>query len=477
MAKVSLRRIDIRFALPRAIRRAAVLELDDWREPLEAAGVELAGSGELDLAVAPVERCAEAIALGASAVVLEGRGGARRLRATGYKALRYLPLPSVEAPDLLVPLAPDAPLRYALRTWRPAESRAKGARNAAFAALARHEALPDLRPLQTIGIREPGVPAPIAAAVGLGAPPGARWFLTLGQGDELTRAVFQLFAPGAAEPAWALKLARVRDYEEPFARDEHGLALAREAGGNTSRHAPRLAGRFVVDGHHASLETAAVGERLSTLLPRRSKAAQSAFSEVAAWSLVVGVDTGTRDGLREELARLEREVLPAWDVPAQLVADLGAVPMVLQHNDLGTWNIVSAGPGRFTILDWESARRHGLPLWDLLYFAVDALGLLDRMGSFEERAAHAVRLLRGDLPASSTLFEWIRRYVQELQLPPESVGRLATLCWLTHGLSHVARGAAAGRVEQSAPLPPAERIAPMWLEDPLLGPGWDRWRT
>ena len=146
---------------------------------------------------------------------------------------------------------------------------------------------------------------------------------------------------------------------------------------------------------------------------------------------------------------------------------------MLQHNDLGTWNAVWAAPGEFTVLDWESARGNGLPLWDLLYFSVDALGLLDGARTAEQRADHAVRLLRGELPASQTLFETIQRYVSELAIPAESVGPLATLCWLHHGLSHVKRGE---RLGAEAQVPPAERIAPIWLEDPLLGPGWDRWR-
>lgn len=470
---MSLRRIDIRFALPHAVRRAAVLGVEDWRDALAEAGVELAESGELDLAVAPVGLGEEAVALGARAVVLEGRGGVGALRGTGYHAVRYLPLPSVAAPDLLLPLTRDAPVAYALRTWRPAESRAKRARNSVLAGLMRLGALPEVRPLQVVGLREPGAPAPIAAAAGLGVPPDARWFLTLGQGDVLTRAVFHLFRPGSGEPEWALKLARVRGYREPFARDERGLALVSEAGGSAARHAPRLAGRLEIDGHHASLETAAVGERLSTLLPRQTEAARTAFHDVAAWTVAVGTETSARGVLGEERVRLEREVVPRWNAPTGLLEGLERLPAVLQHNDLGTWNVVAAAPGRFTVLDWESARRPGLPLWDILYFVVDALGQLDQARSFEERADHAVRLLRGELPASRTLFDWVRRYALALDLPREWVGPLATLCWLHHGLSHVARGAAAGR---PAELPPAERIAPVWLRDPLLGPGWDRWQ-
>jgi hypothetical protein len=473
---MSLRRVDLRFALPHPLRRAAVLGLEGWREGLAKAGVALDGDGELDLVVAAVDRADEALALGGRAVVLEGRGGARRLRRAGYVAARYLPLPTIEAPDLLLPLDQAAAVRYALETWRPGPSAPKRARNSALVMLARLGTVPEPRPLQTLGLQTPAAPAPIAAAGAVRVPSDARWFLTLGQGDALTRAVFHLFRPGSDVPEWVLKLARVLGYEEPFTRDERGLALAREAGGSAALRAPRLLGRLDVDGHHASVETAAVGERLSTLLPRDPRRGRRAVDDVAAWVAEVAVETAVRGALGEELARLERDVLPRWEAPRDLLDGLAALPAVLQHNDLGTWNIVSAGPSSFTILDWESARGHGAPLWDLLYFLVDALAQLDGATGAEARADHAIRLLRGELPASRVLFEWVRRSVRQLKLPPETVGPLATLCWLHHGLSHVARGAKAERVGTEAPIPPVERIAPIWLRDPLLGPGWNRWR-
>jgi hypothetical protein len=472
-APVSLRRIDLRFAFPHEVRRAAVFGLDEWSAGLEEAGVELGREGDLDLAVAPVERASDALAVGARAVVLEGRGGARRVRRAGYAASRYLPLPSIEAPDLLLPLEGDTPVGYALETWRPADTWPKQARNRALAALARLGALPDPRPLQALGLREAGEPATLAAAGRFGVPAGAGWFLTLGQGDALTRAVFHVFAPGSLNPGWVVKVARIPGYEEPFAKDEAGLDLVEAAGGRAFRHAPRLLGRFEVHGFHASVETAAVGERLSTLLSRDTGRGRQAFGDVTAWVSNVGTETASEGSLGEELARLEQDVLPRWDVPESLLSGLDALPAVLQHNDLGTWNVVSADKGKFTILDWESARESGLPLWDLLYFSVDALGQLDRARTAEQRAEHAVRLLRGELPASRTLFETIRRYVAELGIPVEAVGPLATLCWLHHGLSHVRRGEKLGAEAQ---IPPAERIAPVWMEDPLLGPGWDRWR-
>ena len=93
---MSLRRSDLRFALPLFPKRAVVLGLDEWSESLRTAGVELGvGPAPLDLAVAPEDRADEAISSGAATVILEGRGGSRDLAG---RRLRDQRLPSPTDP-------------------------------------------------------------------------------------------------------------------------------------------------------------------------------------------------------------------------------------------------------------------------------------------------------------------------------------------------------------------------------------------
>ena len=61
--------------------------------------------------------------------------------------------------------------------------------------------------------------------------------------------------------------------------------------------------------------------------------------------------------------------------------------------------------------------------------------------------------------------------------PSPLLGPIATLGWLHHGLSSVARGAA---VDALAPGPRAtdtygEWMVRVWLREPGLGPGWTAW--
>jgi len=480
---MSLRRTDLRLVLPEPARAYVVLgDLGAWRAGLEAAGVETASpSNPADLAVAPGALAGRAAATGASAVLLEGRRGARALRRAGYAVRRFLALPDLEQTSLVLPLAPGGAARYALETWRPAHTAGKRLRNRAVGALVESGVYPPVRVETVLGLRHPGPPYALADAAAFGIPRESAWFMALGQGDPLARVAFYLLPPGAAEPAWVLKLARLPGVRDSFDRDEHGLGLAAAAGGAASAHAPTLIGRFDTHGLQASLESAAGGEQLSGLIARDRETARRSIDAIAAWIVRMSAETAEPpEGLVYERNRLQTEVLPHWlegGAPPDLVSRLPELRGVLQHNDLGTWNIV-VRPGGFAAVDWESARRPGLPLWDLLYFLVDALPLLKGSTTSEQRVTEALRILRGESPLSPALFDWLRRGVASAGVPEEAVGPLATLCWLHHGLSHVPRRAAADRAEpgSSADPSPIDLLAPRWLLDPALGPTWNAWR-
>jgi hypothetical protein len=476
----SIRRVDARFVSPSLIRSAVVLgDLAGWREGLELARVAVGGQTPPDLAVAPAELVDEAVATGAEMVAIEGRGG-RALARAGYSVTRYLPRPRIENPTLLVALDhPDA-ARYAALHASGSRRGWRGARNAVAGALLRRRLLGLARAVLTVGLRRPAPPLVIAAAADLGVPRDAQWFMSLGRGDQLSRNVLQLFEPGSDAPSWVLKFVRMPGYSDPFERDERGLGLAASAS-VAAAHAPRLIGRFEADGLDASLETAAHGELLLRLLtsdrPRAERLRR--VEEIASWIVELGARTRSAPAaLEPERMRLLRDVVPYWTgygATGDLVESLPAILPVLQHNDLGAWNIL-VDRNSFTAVDWESARADGLPLWDLVYFLTDALATIDaREGGWDD---FFTRLYLGELPSSRILFGWIRRAVEAASVPVEAVGQVVTLGWLHHGLSHRHREAALERAKAIGyPSPPRlERVARLWLETEGLGPTWAEWR-
>jgi hypothetical protein len=477
----SIRRVDARFVSPSLVRVATVLgNQAGWREGLALVGVAVSEAAQPDLAVAPPELVDQAVATGAEMIAVEG-GGARALARAGYTVARYLPRPRIENPTLIVALDhPDA-ARYAALRASGSRSGWKGARNVVAGALLKRRLLRPTGATLTVGLRRPAPPLMVAAASDLGVPRDAQWFLSLGRGDQLSRNVFQLFEPHSGEPSWVLKFVRMPGYRDPFERDERGLRLA-ESKPVAAAHAPRLVGRFEAEGVDASLETAARGELLQRLLtsdrPREEKLRR--IEEIAAWIVELGAATlADTAALEPERARLLREVLPYWTsqgAGTELVESLASVSAVLQHNDPGSWNILVADSS-FTAVDWESAREHGLPLWDIVYFLTDALTTMDAAES-HGWDDFFLRLYRGELPQSSLLFRWIRRAAEAAAVPATAVGAIITLGWLHHGLSHLHRVAAledANAIGYPSP-PRLERVATLWLETPGLGPSWTRWQ-
>jgi hypothetical protein len=484
---VSLHRVDPRFVLPHRVSRAVVLDgLQEWGTGLTSAGIDVSGTSAQppDLAVAPGHLAAEARATGARSIILEG-SRERALNDADYRARRILLRPTRERPTLALPLEQPAATSYALEHWSVVDRRWKRARVRAARELVRHGLFPSwASPLVTVGTRAPGPPALVAAAAELGVPADAGWFLTFGQGDALSRNAFQLFDPGRSDPEWVLKFARVAGYSERFDNDERGLRLARGAGGTVAAHAPRLVGRFDVDGLHASLETFAAGRRLRDILvtPGDRAAKLKLIERIAGWILELGRRTqALPEAMDPERERLRREVVPSWShlgAQLELVEHLPPLAAVAQHNDLGAWNVV-AQDGDFVVLDWENVRPAALPLWDLLYFLGNALVLLDGSYTPEELPPRMARLFAGEAPASSVLFSWVRRGADATAVPLEAVAAITTLCWLSHSLS---AGEHNLDIATFTPRDPPrmhglEGVAEAWMTHPALGPGWSMWRT
>lgn len=485
---MGLRRADPRFALPRPVRSAVVLgRLAEWRDGLDQAGVETStGSpgGAPDLVVAPAALADQALALKPELLLLEGGGLRRRLRAESWSPLVLLPLPEPARPELLLPAGHPAPVRYAIRHWRTGTSRLRRARNVLAGELLARGVVPPGRQPVTAAARRAGPPFLVAAALDALPVDRVDWFAAFGLwAHPFSRGAFYLFAPGEPGPSWVLKFARVPGLEHLFDEDERGLRLAERSGPIVSAHAPRLIARVKVDALEASVETAAVGERLSSVLtsPLSREQRLAVIGRVADWIVRLSRETAAPpEALESERRRLATSVVRRWaghGLPHGLLDRLPPVPAVLQHGDLWADHVFLREDG-FTVVDWESAREHGLPLWDLAYFLTDALAIVDEVGSEEEREEHFVRLWLGELPSSEVLFRWTRAAVEATSVPPEAVGPLVTLLWLSYALldaEHVERVEQA-ESEPRAREPATWRFAQRWLSEPGLGPDWSRWR-
>lgn len=474
---------DVRFLLPVPPDSAVRFGKDDrLASGLESVGVsvqhDVPDAGAL-LAIGTAEALRAAVCRRYPVLLADGR--LRRGRAFREFALaRFVALPGIGQPALLLPVEKGHVTSYALANWTFPSTFVRRGRNRAARELLGRRLVPPGLDVVSVAARLSRPPFLIGAAQSLGVPSGAGFFLRTGGRDPLSRSTFFLFESGAPEPRWVLKFARVRDYREPFDRDEAGLMLAAATSTSVRRHVPRLLGRIEAGGFHGSLEEAAVGRPLSSQLRTTGSAARklALVNSVAEWILELGSTTRREGGSSEERRRLAGLLAGyprATGIPAGLLDRVSEVPTVLQHNDLGCWNVIVSRDG-FVAVDWESARAGGLPLWDLWYFLRDALAALDGVVAADQDA-HFRALFAGELQHSAVLFRWTRMMVEALRVPEDAVGSLATLCWLHHARSHVARDAA---LQEHAPAAGAAEPYPFpsaWLVDPRLGPEWQRWRA
>lgn len=464
---------DARFLLSAPPRTATVRSrADAWRSLLERAGVETVAALPADVLVADAGVGYEETR-GAPSVIIEGTA-----QLPGYRSRRYVVFGSRDNPTLFVPGDRGNVVAYALSAWSAPRTTARRLRSR-LVGRAPQLALRLARwPELTVATRDPGPPYVVAAALQhLAVNASVDWLLICGHPDDLARAAFLLFPQSAAQPRWVVKFMRVPSYAGPIERDQRALAAVAAAGGAAASHAPRFLGRFEVSGLAASIETAAGGRPLSAVLHSAGSrvAKMRLVDAVAGWIVELGRET-RHAGADAELERLRVNVLGAWpEAPDHLLAGLSALPAVLQHNDLGTWNIVTAGEPDFTAVDWESANPSGLPLWDLWYFLASALPLLEGEDARDVRGF--ALLFRGEAAGSSALFRWTRSAVEALGIPPDAVGKLATLCWLHHGLSHGMRSTAVDRFARGGGTvtPSVADYAHVWLSDPALGSDWRRW--
>jgi hypothetical protein len=412
-----------------------------------------------------------------SVVVLNWRGE-RHLRAAGYVAQRLLTLPGRTGPRLLVPLSDPRVLRAAVGRRAPKP----GLAGRALESLAVLGLEAGLRPpgrTILLGSLDSGPPWPVQAARDAGLALSGGCFAWLGEGDALQRAVLHVL--GSDEPGWVVKVGRLPEAAPAFARDAEAARALQHLPAVVSAPVPQRLLQVQVDGLPLSVETRFPGRSLLEVLgadwpvEKRLQLLEPVLAWVHALARHTAVPPERLDGERR---RLRERVLPGWRAAGahpDLVQRVCTVPGVLQHGDLGTWNVVCDAGGGFGVVDWGSVRPHGLPLWDLVYLLADALPVLDGRPRAVE---HILDVFLGRSALSHVLFRHLRRAVHELGLPANSVGPLVTLAWLDHARSPGARreqaaGAAVGEV---GPVAPQSLLAAAWLRHPDLGPGWSTWR-
>jgi hypothetical protein len=263
------------------------------------------------------------------------------------------------------------------------------------------------------------------------------------------KALIPLFAPGASAPAIIVKLARHSSVNPRLQVELDGLRRLATLGPSIAERVPAI----LFAGTHAGLlvvgESALDGEAFQAPEMQRHPLA----ADAVAWLTELGVRTAVRVDPGKVAAALDElvDAYVAADGPGRaLTSELRVqverirrhpdpFPVVAQHGDPGTWNLVAMPGDRTGFLDWENFEERGMALWDLFYLLRSlGVGSLPRR-RLERRLEHVQRTFLDTSELTPFIVGAVRRYCAQVGLADDLVEPLYHLGWMYQALKEVTR--------------------------------------
>jgi Ser/Thr protein kinase RdoA (MazF antagonist) len=254
-------------------------------------------------------------------------------------------------------------------------------------------------------------------------------------------------------PASVTKIGLTEDGAARLASEAAALRELAPLAGGAGIVVPELLDWTPAGDRPVLVETFVAGEQAARVLARSARSLDrivSSLREWLVWWISAGPTTADRPGdvVEVRLLRPVRElaaVLPSAFVDSveaqgkQLTK--GSVRSAAAHNDLTMWNVLVRDDGRLAVLDWEAAAVDSLPLVDLFYAVVDAVGATTGYRSRRES-------LRACFHREGPRLAWARSVVagaaREAGVDDDTLRASFLSCWLQHARNELQRGDASG---------------------------------
>ena len=115
------------------------------------------------------------------------------------------------------------------------------------------------------------------------------------------------------------------------------------------------------------------------------------------------------------------------------------LPLVLQHGDPGTWNMMVTDDDKLVVIDWESGEKKGMPLWDIFYFLQTYGGWMGRQQGSMDPFDNFTRSFLEKSPLLLLCKKTVDEYCQLIDLDKSMVEPLFYSCWMHRALKESAR--------------------------------------
>jgi hypothetical protein len=137
------------------------------------------------------------------------------------------------------------------------------------------------------------------------------------------------------------------------------------------------------------------------------------------------------------LAKSEADFLAAQI--ALVKRHAGAFPLVFQHGDPGTWNMLVSPEGRVIVIDWEAGEPQGMPLWDLFYFMRTYGSWMSRRQGSKDALQNFTQNFLEPSPLHELLAATLNRYCAGVGLDADLIAPLFYTCWMHRSLKEATR--------------------------------------
>ncbi len=265
------------------------------------------------------------------------------------------------------------------------------------------------------------------------------------------KTIFYAFAPKQAKPEIVIKMTRAPEFNARLENEYRVLAQLEH-----ERHVARDSfPQPLFFGMHAGLVV--VGQKAVHGEPFRSRTqahAQCPLAQQAlTWMTQLGANSAHKIAPPQTRASLDalwqrfianypfaqREAAFLAEQINLLAASKQAFPLVFQHGDPGTWNMLVSPEGRLIVIDWEAGEPHGVPLWDMFYFMRSFGNWCARKTGVRDTLAAFTKNFCEPSEVGALLIETVDDYCRRIGLERHLAGPLLYTCWMHRALKESTR--------------------------------------
>jgi hypothetical protein len=280
-----------------------------------------------------------------------------------------------------------------------------------------------------------------------------RWGLAALGEYHSKKVLFFLFERTSESPKYIVKMTRASALNYRLENEYRALSMLHAKGIGHDETLPKA----VFLGYHNDL--ALIGETIIDGVPfeRRSKATADCPYAAAVITALCELGAASADHaaatplhVAESLERLFDQFTQIYNLtPAHrnfLAAQIAAIgrskhtfPLIFQHGDPGTWNIMVTQAGAIALLDWEAAEPQGMPLWDLFYFLHHYETWTSGVTGMRDLLTVSGKQSPTESPFSQLLIQATSRYCKQVGLSTDMVEPLFYTCWMHRALKEATR--------------------------------------